>query len=271
MNRQTSTIVAVLGGLVVVLLICAGGLLIWGAISATNPPEVAASDATATALVETATAIAAGGETEAGGEVTATPEEMPPPDIEEMPTDTPPPTTPPTDTPVPTATAIPATDTPVPTATNPPPPVIVPTNPPPPPPTNTPPPPPPTQPPQDTFGISATNFALQDRSNFTVGGEIWFEFTLANANSGPVEYGAIGVMPKKDGADRPDMYQHSYGGSPGDAVPANGFSHEDRIILNEGGNYTLRLVICFETYSACLSGGGAWISLSPEIGVTISG
>ncbi len=267
MDRQTSIIVAGVGGLIVVLLLCAGGLLLWGAFTAADTTEIAAADLTATSLVETSTAVAGGGET---GEASATAEEMPPPDIEELPTATPLPTNPPTDTPVPTATAVPATDTPVPTATSPPP-VVVPTNPPPPPPTNTPPPPPPpTQPPQDTFGISATEFSLQDRSNFTVGGQVWFQFTLANANSNPVEYGAIGVMPKKDGVDRPEWYQHSYGGTPGDAVPPNGFSHEDHIVLPEGGAYTLRLVICFASYNACL-GGGPWITLSQEIGITISG
>lgn len=195
---------------------------------------------------------------------------LPPPILEVLPTNTPTETPLPTDTPEPTETPLP-TDTPEPTPapTNTPVPVVVV-----PPPTAVPPtavPPtavPPTPKPVDTFGLTATYFGLQDRSQFFPGGDVWFEFQIANTLGAPVSFGALGVMPKKDGVDRPEWYQHSWGGN-NDAIPVNGLAADDRIILNERGNYTLRLVICFSDYNSCRA-GGPWISLSPEIPITIN-
>ena len=175
------------------------------------------------------------------------------------PSATPAPTDPPTDTPEPSPTTAPATDTPVPAA------VVLPTNTPAPPPTNT---PAPTSPPADTRGLRTTNFGLQPRSVFQVNQPVWFEFTIVNEGGVPVPFGALGVMPKKDGVDRPEWYQHSWGGN-NDAIPSNGLSHEDNIKLPEAGNYTLRLVMCFESYNTCIN-GGPWVTMSQEIPVTIN-
>lgn len=183
----------------------------------------------------------------------------------------------PTLTPLPTSTAIPptptlaATDTPLPlpTVTNTavPPVVVVPTNTaaPPPPPTNT----PESAPPSGARGLTASHFGLQDRSNYTVNGQIWFDFTIVNTTGGDVPYNRLGVLPKKDGTDRFDWFQQSYGG-PNAAIRPEGLSHEDNIKLPETGSYTLRLVICFDGYDACNSGGGTWVTMSHEIPVTIN-
>lgn len=175
------------------------------------------------------------------------------------------PTAAPNDTAQPTAIAAQpttaATNTPVPVVVVPPPTAVPPTAVPP---TAV----PPTPKPVDTFGLTATYFGLQDRSQFFPGGDVWFEFQIANTLGAPVSFGALGVMPKKDGVDRPEWYQHSWGGN-NDAIPVNGLAADDRIILNERGNYTLRLVICFSDYNSCRA-GGPWISLSPEIPITIN-
>lgn len=209
-------------------------------------------------------------------EVTVAPEEteLPPPAVEVPATFTPPPTSTPTDTPEATATPA-ATFTPLPTNTLPPPtptntpvPVVLPTSTPVPvPPTATPVPQPP--PPSGARGLTATNFALQDRSNYTVGGQIWFEFTLVNSTGGEVPYNRLGVMPRKDGNDRLDWFQQSYGG-PNASIKPSGLSHEDNIKLPEAGNYTLRLAICFDGWEACNSGGGTWATLSPEFPITVN-
>lgn len=195
---------------------------------------------------------------------------LPPPVIQVLPSATPTETPIPTDTPPPTETPLPtATPEPTATPTNTPVPVVVA-----PPPTAIPPtavPPtaiPPTPVPVETFGLAATHFGLQPRSQFNPGGQIWFEFTITNSLGAPVSFGALGVMPKKDGVDRPEWYQHSYGGN-NDAISVNGLNHEDRIILNERGNYTLRLVICFADYNSCRS-SGPWVTLTQEIPVTIN-
>jgi hypothetical protein len=115
----------------------------------------------------------------------------------------------------------------------------------------------------------ASHFGLQDRSKFGVNQQIWFEFTIVNTAGGDVPYNRLGVLPKKDGVDRFDWFQHSYGG-PNAAIRPEGLSHEDNIKLPEAGGYTLRLAICFDSYDACNSGGGTWVTMSQEIPVTIN-
>lgn len=172
------------------------------------------------------------------------------------------PTAAPTDVP-PTPTAVPPTAVPATVAPPPPPaPTAIP-------PTAVPPtaaPPPPSSP-GSINGLSASNFAIQDRAQLTVNGDIWFEFHVANSTSGDVPFDALGVMPKKDGVDRPQWYQHSWGGN-SDVIPTDGLSWDDHINLPEAGNYTLRLVICFDG-PACQAQNGTWHTLSQEIPVTI--
>lgn len=184
---------------------------------------------------------------------------------------------PPTPTAQPTAelpTAEPPTAAPTEAPPTPAPPTAVPATAAPPPPTAVPPtavPPtavPPTAAPAlGVNGLIASHFAIQDRAQLTVNGDIWFEFHVANSTSGDVPFDALGVMPKKDGVDRPQWYQHSWGGN-NDVIPVGGLSWDDHINLPEAGNYTLRLVICFDG-PACQAQNGTWHSLSPEIPVTI--
>ncbi len=194
------------------------------------------------------------------------PATLPPAIIVELPSRTP---IPATDTPIPTdtPTAIPVTDTP--TAVPPtntavyvaPPPTAVP-------PTNTA--VPPTAAPQiGANGLVASHFALQDRSSYTVNGSIWFEFDLSNTTGGEVPYNALGVMPKKNGSDRFDWYQQTYGGQ-NSTIKSGGLSWADHIELPETGNYTLRLVICFDGFDKCLTGNGTWHTVSNEISITIN-
>ena len=173
------------------------------------------------------------------------------------------PTVAPTEAPpteVPTETPMPPTAAPV---------VVQPAAPVAPPPTAVPPTAvPPTAAPQiGANGLVASHFALQERAELFVNGEIWFEFTVANSTSGDVPFDALGVMPKKDGVDRKEWYQHSYGGN-NDVIPRSGLSWDDHIKLPEGGNYTLRLVVCFDG-PACQAQTGTWHTLSPEIPIQV--
>ncbi len=171
-----------------------------------------------------------------------------------------------TDTPEPTATvestSVPPTSTPVP---------VQPTNPPPPPPTAVPPTeePPPPPPPIGANGLVASHFAIQDRADLVVDGKVWFEFTISNSTGGEVGYYSLGVMPKKDGVDRVDWYQQSYKGQ-NSTIDPGGFSWEDNIRLPEAGNYTLRVVMCFDDYDSCTTRSGNYQSMSGEIPVTIT-
>ncbi len=254
MNKTLTYVVSGLAVVMILLLAIVFILVLQDVLGPTEQAEPTLAP-TAQAQIPTATELA----------------ELPPPAIDvpstftpmatSTPADTPLPDTPkPTDTPAPTNTLPPATptNTPVPLPTN---------TSPPPPPTNTPA-PPPTQPP-DTRGLVLTNFALQDRSDFSVNKRIWFEFDLSNTTGGEVAYNRLGVMPRKDGADRPQWFQQSYGG-PNAAIRPEGLVHEDSIRLPEAGTYTLRLAICFDGWEACNGSGGTWVTLSQEIPVTIN-
>ena len=75
-------------------------------------------------------------------------------------------------------------------------------------------------------------------------------------------------MPKKDGNDRVEWYQQSYKGQ-NSTIDPGGFSWEDNIRLPEGGDYTLRLVMCFDSYESCTTRSGTYQTLSQEIPITI--
>jgi hypothetical protein len=173
-----------------------------------------------------------------------------------------------TATPIPTDTPVP-TETPLPTATNTPAPVIVYPTATPVPPTATPVPAPTGPQPSVPNGIRGTHYAIQARSNISVNGDIWFEFTVVNEAGYEVPYSALGTMPRKDGVDRVQWYQNSWGGND-DVMPVGGLTWSDHINIPEAGEYTLRLVICFDGKDACLSGNGTFHTLSQEIPVTLN-
>jgi hypothetical protein len=258
MDKQKSNALLV-GAVALALLLLVGGVVLV-AREMTRPvePVAAAPSPTSEAAQPTATTAVAAADptmTPMPTAVILLPSATPPPTVTASPTP------PVTDTPVPT-------DTPPPTATNPPAPVVVlPTNTPvPPPPTNTAAPPPGPQP-GTVNGISAAHFALQNRAQLWVNGDIWFEFRVTNSSGNNVPYGALGVMPRRNGVDLPQWFQRSWGGND-DFLSPSGLSWDDRIRIPESGAYTLRLMICFESGPACMS-GGTFHTLSQEIPVNL--
>lgn len=262
--------------LAVVLFIAGGGLLLAGLAAeqqVEQQAELAATDAPTQSL-ETLVAqtVAAIVQASATAQAIASPQivaqAQATPDV--PPTATAVPTVPATDTPIPTETpvptdvptAVPPTNTPVP---------FVPTHTPTAtavPPTNTPAPPPGPQP-GNHNGLIATHFALQDwRTNPVVNGEIWYEWTIANTSGGGVAYSTIGIMPRKDGVDRVQWYQNNWGGN-NDVMPPAGLSWPSWMALPEAGNYTLRVVVCFDGFQTCRNGQGTFHTLSNEIPITI--
>ena len=197
---------------------------------------------------------------------------LPPPVVEVPPTFTPIPTSAqvdaplrptsgPTNTPVPTQPLPTNTATPVPT-------VFVPPTNTPVPPTSTPL-PSPTSP--NTRGLILNYFGLQSRSVYAVNQPVWFEFDISNVAGGTVPFGSLGVMPKKDGVQRSEWYQGSWG-SNNDSIPTGGLQWEDNIKLPQSGNFSLRLVVCFESYQNFRANNnqGPWVTLSQEIAIFIN-
>lgn len=198
--------------------------------------------------------------------VPASPTILPPAIVEFLPTDTPVPS------PTATATAVP-TETPLPTSTAtavPPtavPPTAVPATNTPVPPTNTPVPAGPQ--PTNANGLVGQSFVLQDwRTSLTPGGQIWYEWRIGNTSGGGVPYSTIGIMPRRNGQDIVAWYQNNWGGN-NDVMPPEGLSWPSWMSIPEAGDYTLRLVVCFDGYQNCINGGGTFFTLSQEIPVSI--
>lgn len=261
--------------LAVVMLVAGGGLLYAGLSSSSDEgptPTVTVSAVNMdTAVAQTVVAISQATAAAAASQPTQVAVVQPSPTLAQPPSVTPLATVPPTDTPVPTDTPIPTA-----TATAVPPTAVPPTNPPPPP-TNTPTAVPPTLTPTPSGpqpgshnGLTATEFRLQDgRSNFVVNGDIWYQWTVANSTGADVPYSSIGVMPRKDGQDKPQWYQNNWGG-PNTKMPPEGLSWPSNISVPEAGNYTIRLVVCFDGFETCKNGQGTYLTLSNEIPMTIS-
>ena len=256
MNSKTTNILLVVAIVLVIILIGVGLWLIFQGTSGSSA-EPTATPVPPTPIAEVETAVP----TLATPTPTAEQVVIIPPTATAIPTDVP------TDTPVPTDTAVP-TETPSPTNTAVP--IVYPTATPIPPtaaPTDTPGPPPGPQP-VTINGISATHFALQDRSQICTNCKIWFEFALNNSG-GDVPFSTLGVVPRKDGNDRWEWFQKSWGGN-NDVIKAGGMTWEDNMYIPEGGEYTLRLVICFDDYATCRAGGGTHHTLSHEIPITLN-
>lgn len=266
--KMMRIVLAVLLGIVMVAMLIAIGLLIQD-MGGSNEPGVAqvanvtpSTQVTLSAASSTPQSVAP---TTGSDEVVT----LPPPFIQEFPTDTPLPTaisteTPlptPTETPIPTAiataTAVPPTNAPLPTAV---PPTATPV-----PPTATPSGPQPT----NANGLQGGGFVLQDwRTSLTPGGQIWYEWTVINTTSEGVPYSTIGVMPRRNGQDMVAWYQNNWGGN-NDVMPPGSLSWPSWLAIPEAGDYTIRVVVCFDGYQTCLAGGGTFYTLSQEIAVSI--
>lgn len=188
---------------------------------------------------------------------TFTPTETP--TLTPVPTNTPAPTNtpPPTNTPVPTNTPAP-TDTSAPTNTPPPPP---------PKPTDTPPPPeqPAAQePPLGAHGISGKLELRDGRTDYGVGEDIWFKFSVKNVEGNATElYSILGV------AASTGQFQSSWTGDNMRLERGHTLDWEDKIALGSAGTHSLVLSMCFSKLSDCQSAGGDWENISPPVMVNI--
>ncbi|MCB8979829.1 MAG: hypothetical protein H6657_20655 [Ardenticatenaceae bacterium] len=256
MNNKTlrNVLIGAMGVLILLLVVAAVLLLQEGQETAVAPTADVVADLP-TELPATETA------------VPAAPTVLPPAVVEILPTNTslpsptPTETALPTETPLPTstATAVPPTNVPQPTA--------VPATSTPVPPTNTPVPSGPQ--PTNANGLVGQSFVLQDwRTSLTPGGQIWYEWRIGNTSGAGVPYSTIGVMPRRNGQDIVAWYQNNWGGN-NDVMPPEGLSWPSWMSIPETGDYTLRLVVCFDGYQNCLSGGGTFHTLSQEIPISI--
>jgi hypothetical protein len=120
---------------------------------------------------------------------------------------------------------------------------------------------------RDTFGLSA-NFLVEGGPVYAVNQDIWFQFDVKNPNGVEIEYGALGLYPRKDGVDRLDLFKYSWTNA---TMFPNGFTWRDHINIPEPGQYTVRMAICFDTpASACQSPAANWATISSyELPVTV--
>lgn len=198
--------------------------------------------------------------------IDADPTILPPAIVQFLPSSTPQPSVTPTATTLPTETPLP-TETATAVPTNVPPPTAVPATATAVPPTNTAVPAGPQ--PTNANGLVGQSFGLQPgRSSLTPGGQIWYEWSIANTAGTGVPYSTIGVMPRRNGQDIVAWYQNNWGGN-NDVMPPEGLSWPSWMAIPETGDFTIRLVVCFDGFQNCLSGGGTFYTLSQEIPVSI--
>ncbi|WP_420628162.1 hypothetical protein [Candidatus Leptofilum sp.] len=255
-NRALRGVLLGAFGALILILIVGVVLLLRG-----DEDTVASTEPTFVAVADVPTDVP-----EADTAVPASPTILPPAIVEILPTNTLEPTSTATATPVPTETPLPTS-----TATAVPPTVVPPTAVPatatPVPPTNTPVPAGPQ--PTNANGLVGESFVLQDwRTSLTPGGQIWYEWRVGNTTGGGVSYSTIGVMPRRDGQDIVAWYQNNWGGN-NDVMPPEGLSWPSWMSIPEAGDYTLRLVVCFDGFETCLNGGGTFHTLSQEIPISI--
>lgn len=243
-----------IGTFIVSLLVLAAA--VWFVFQEQQP--VPGSEISQGEVIETPTA-----ETETATNDTVTPR---PAIVDEFPTLTPPPTAVATETPVATQT-VPPTETPLPTNTQPPLPTAVPATNTSIPPTNTAPPSGPQ--PVNANGLIGESFQLQDwRTSLSPGGQIWYEWRIGNTSGAGVPYSTLGIMPRRNGIDEVRWYQNNWGGN-NDVMPPEGLSWPSWMSIPEAGDYTLRVVVCFDGFQTCLNGGGTFHTLSQEIPITL--
>lgn len=277
--KNSNILLIIIGGLAVLFFIVGGALLYMGTVGASNSAETAvvatATDvpgAQETAIAEqVAQAIAATTTADAILNPTIVPtleavvgvaSDDGPPSSPTSPATIEPTATPvATDTPVPTATPLP-TNTPVPLPTVPPA-----TATPIPPPTAVPPPPGPVAG-EGTRGITGDMAYVSKNSSLSPNGKIWFEWTVRNSTGGDIPYNAMGVLPRRDGVDYPQWFTFHYGGH-NSTVSPEGRTWKAWASVPEGGNYTFRLVVCFDGLDTCRNGGGTYHTISSEIPLNI--
>lgn len=177
-----------------------------------------------------------------------------------IPTDTPEPTPIPTDTPIPTETFTPVpTNTPFPTA--------IPVTPTPVPPTATP--VPPVPPPVNANGLIGTQIYIENPKQFySPNEEIWVAYSIGNTVGYNVPYSAFGVMPHDGSRDVNENWAVHWSGTDTEIQP-QGFTWNAWVKISEPGDYTVRLVICFDNFQGCKGGSGNYLTLTEAIPVKI--
>lgn len=179
---------------------------------------------------------------------------------------TPIPTDPATATPVPTNTLEP-TETPTFAPTSTPFPTAVPITATPVPPTATP--VPAVPPPVNANGLIGTEIYIENpKQVYAPNEQIWVAYRIGNTAGYSVPYSAFGIMPRSGSSDLRDHFHVHWSGQDTEIRP-EGFSWNAWIALPEPGDYTLRLVICFNDYDGCFNGTGDYYTLTEAIPIKI--
>lgn len=110
--------------------------------------------------------------------------------------------------------------------------------------------------PESVKGLKLEHFRLQDRSEFQVGRQIWFQFHYDNLAGKDVGYGSMGMaIHKWTGTEWAlHNYKHSYGGPKAKlrakGGPGDGAFHDDNWKADQPGEFALTPYISFEKAAA---------------------
>jgi hypothetical protein len=101
-----------------------------------------------------------------------------------------------------------------------------------------------------------------NRTEYGVGEDIWFNFVVTNKSGTTLSYGILGV------AASTGQFQSSWSG----ALNLNSndsLKWKDKIALSAPGTHTLVLSMCFSKVEVCQSPNGDWENVAGPIQVTI--
>ena len=111
------------------------------------------------------------------------------------------------------------------------------------------------------FGIVATFGLEADKSAYTPGEQVWFNFTLTNLKAVPLAYGEVGVI-LPNGSFHPSLSGSSL--SAHESLP-----WRDWVSFSASGDQPLILAVCLATVDECRT-GGTWVNLSAPVVVKIN-
>jgi bacillopeptidase F (M6 metalloprotease family) len=140
-----------------------------------------------------------------------------------------------------TATPIPPTETPVPVA----------------------------PPPINANGLIGTKIYIENvKESYSPNEMIWVAYRIENTVGWNVPYSAFGIMPRKDGVDLNNSLAIHWSGTDTEITP-HGFDWNAWVKIPEPGDYTVRLVICFDNFVGCKGGTGQYLTLTEAIPVKV--
>ncbi len=113
-------------------------------------------------------------------------------------------------------------------------------------------------------GITGKLELRDGRTDYGVGEDVWFRFSVTNVSGDAVQaYSILGV------AASTGQFQSSWTGNNLRLPRGETLNWEDKIALASPGTHSLVLAMCFSKLSECQGPQGEWENISPPVIVNV--